>query len=62
MSKKGDEDGALWTLAEAAEYLKVTERWLKNSGRVHGVPRVKIGGLVRYVPEQVRRWATQQRG
>lgn len=55
-------DDQLWTITEAAEFLQVTERWLKNSGRVHGVPRVKIGGLVRYIPAELRRWASQQTG
>lgn len=54
------EPEALWGLDETAAYLQVSTRWLQNSGRTHGVPRVRIGGLIRYVPDQVRRWALQQ--
>lgn len=50
----------LWNREQAAEYLGVTPRWMANTGRDLGVPQLRIGGLVRYQPNEVRSWASQQ--
>jgi len=46
----------LWTLAEVAEYLSVSPT---SVGRLD-IPRVRLGGAVRYDPETVKRWARLQ--
>lgn len=50
----------LWNREQAAEYLGVTLRWMANTGRHLGVPQLRIGGLVRYQPSDVKLWAAQQ--
>jgi hypothetical protein len=43
----------LWTVVEAAKYLGVSERYLRDSA----VPKAKFGRLVRYLPAEVMEFA-----
>jgi len=52
----------LWNREQAASYLGVTPRWMANTGRHLGIPQLRIGGLVRYQPNQLKQWASQQTG
>jgi hypothetical protein len=45
----------LWSLKEAADYLKMSTSWVRRSD----VPVVALGRARRYDPEQVRLFATQ---
>jgi hypothetical protein len=58
------DSGRLWTQAEAAEYLCVSQRYLRASS----CPKILLPGtglhgkpLVRYNPADVRAWAQQRR-
>src|SRR5438067_300091 len=52
---------SLWSAHEAAAFLRMSERWLRNST----VPKIRLPGktgsprAVRYDPEEVRAWAKQ---
>lgn len=47
----------LWTVKEAAAYLRLSTSWLYKRVGEGGIPHVKIGSVVRFVPEQVRQYA-----
>lgn len=46
----------LWTVADVAEYLGVTERTVRTWQQSHRLPFLKIGGTVRFRPTDVRSW------
>jgi excisionase family DNA binding protein len=46
----------LWTVVEAADYLGVSERYLRDSA----VPKVRMGRLVRYIPAEVMEFARRK--
>jgi hypothetical protein len=43
----------LWTVVEAAKYLGVSERYVRDSA----VPKARFGRLVRYIPAEVVEFA-----
>lgn len=50
-----------WTSRETADFLRLSEQTLANwRWRGCGPPYLKINGAVRYDPEAVRAWATDQ--
>ena len=49
----------LWTVAQVAEYLAVTERTVRAWQIEHRLPFLKIGGVVRFRPADVVSWADQ---
>jgi len=46
----------LWTVADVAEYLGVTERTVRTWQHSQRLPYLKIGGTVRFRPTDVRTW------
>jgi excisionase family DNA binding protein len=46
-------DSDLWTSERVAQYLHVSLKTVFNL-RKHGLPFVKLGGAVRFVPEEVK--------
>ena len=49
----------LWTVAQVAEYLAVTERTVRAWQTEHRLPYLKIGGVVRFRAADVAAWAGQ---
>lgn len=49
----------LWTVADVARYLGVTERTVRTWQYSHRLPHLKIGGTVRFRPDQVYSWAEE---
>jgi excisionase family DNA binding protein len=49
----------LWTVADVAEYLAVTERTVRAWQTEHRLPHLKIGGVVRFRPTDVVAWADE---
>jgi excisionase family DNA binding protein len=47
----------LWTVADVAEYLAVTERTVRAWQTEHRLPFLKIGGVIRFRPPDVISWA-----
>jgi excisionase family DNA binding protein len=45
------------TIEEAAAFLKVTKRTLYRHGEI---PRVKVGGQLRFIQEDLERWVRMQ--
>lgn len=51
----------LWTTEDVARYLSVAPKTVRKWQLGGRLPFVKLGGLVRYVPEDVRQWVGAQR-
>jgi excisionase family DNA binding protein len=49
----------LWTVADVAEYLGVTERTVRTWQYRLRLPHLKIGGTVRFRPVAILAWAEQ---
>jgi excisionase family DNA binding protein len=55
----------LWDARDVARYLKVSRSWVYQKAEAGLLPYLKVGGLVRFVPEQVREFvlgSTGERG
>lgn len=50
----------LLTSRETAELLRVKERQLRNLRNRGIIPYVKLGGAVRFIPEQLRQTLTER--
>ena len=50
---EGSEE-TLWDAKDVATYLKVSRNWVYDQVARGRLPHVKIGGLVRFHPEQIR--------
>ncbi|MGW8765859.1 helix-turn-helix domain-containing protein [Streptomyces sp. NPDC055815] len=48
-------------IAEAAEYLGMSQRWMYRDSRRHGLPRYYFGGRLKFKVEDLERWAQQQK-
>ena len=51
-------DEALWTASDVARFLSVSERTVRAWQLDHKLPFLKIGGTVRFVPDEIRVWAS----
>ncbi len=49
------------TPAEAADYLGVTERWVRRAVQERRVPFMKVGRLLRFHPDDLDSWLNEQR-
>ena len=49
----------LWTVADVADYLAVTERTVRAWQYDHRLPYLKIGGTIRFRPAEILAWAAQ---
>ena len=50
-------DDGLWDARDVARYLKVRGSWVYQKAEAGLLPYLKVGGLVRFVPERVRAFA-----
>ncbi|HSH59106.1 MAG TPA: helix-turn-helix domain-containing protein [Acidimicrobiales bacterium] len=51
-------DEPLWTASDVAEFLSISERTVRAWQLDHKLPYLKIGGTVRFIPEEIRTWAS----
>lgn len=51
---------ALWTVGDVAGYLKVSTSWVYKRAESGELPHLRIGGHLRFDPDQVRRWVRSQ--
>ena len=52
----------LWDARDVARYLKVSRSWVYQKAEAGLLPYLKVGGLVRFVPERVREFALAAAG
>lgn len=59
-----DLDGieTLWDARDVARYLKVSRSWVYQKAEAGLLPYLKVGGLVRFVPERIRDFAHASEG
>ena len=50
---------ALWTIADVAHLLGCSERQVYNLRR-HGLPSIRVQGMVRFIPRSVQAWLVNQ--
>jgi excisionase family DNA binding protein len=51
------DDDRLWTVAQTAKFLNVSQRWVYRAVGNGEIPSFKLGGLVRFRPQTVREFA-----
>jgi excisionase family DNA binding protein len=51
------DDEPLWTVRRTAHYLSVSETTVRAWQQAHLIPFFKVGGSIRFVPEEIRQWA-----
>jgi excisionase family DNA binding protein len=51
----GAGDEGLWTVDQAAEFLKLKPYTVRVWVR-RGMPAIKIGGRLRFIPDELKRW------
>jgi excisionase family DNA binding protein len=52
-----DTTETLWDARDVARYLKVSRSWVYQKAEAGLLPYLKVGGLVRFVPERIRAFA-----
>lgn len=52
--------GEIMTVAEVADFLKVTERTIYRLAAAKRIPAFKVGGSWRFVRSDIDRWIRQQ--
>jgi len=59
-----DYDGieTLWDARDVARYLKVSRSWVYQRAEAGQLPYLKVGGLVRFVPDRIREFALASAG
>ncbi len=51
-------DDVLWTVVEVAAYLRVSRSWVYHRLESGLLPHLRVGGLVRFEPKQIRECAS----
>jgi hypothetical protein len=46
--------GSLWTVADVAQFMCASESWVPNAVAVGRLPCTRIGGLLRFQPDEIR--------
>jgi excisionase family DNA binding protein len=54
---EGGDPEPLWDANDVAAYLKVSRSWVYHRSESGELPCLRVGGLVRFEPEQVREYA-----
>ena len=52
--------GRAWKVQDVAEFLQASESWVRNAAAGGRLPCVKIGGLLRFDPDEIRSLAHSQ--
>jgi excisionase family DNA binding protein len=52
----------LWDARDVARYLKVSRSWVYQKAEAGLLPYLRVGGLVRFVPERIREFALAAAG
>ena len=51
---------ALWTAEDVAAYLKASRSWVYQKAEAGLLPSLRLGGLLRFDPDQIRAFARGQ--
>lgn len=47
-------DEHFWTVKDVASYLQASESWVRHAAAAGRLPYRKIGGLLRFLPEEIK--------
>ena len=50
-------DDCLWSVREVAHYLRMSTSWVYNAAERGELPTLRIGGRLRFDPDQIRAFA-----
>lgn len=50
----------LWTVVEVAEFLNLRPKTIRNRVSLGKIPHVKVDGLLRFRPSEIRRWIAEE--
>lgn len=53
-ASQANDNERLWTVAQTAEYLNVSVSWVYRATERSELPHLKLGGLIRFVPRDIR--------
>lgn len=53
-------DDALWKVPDVADFLNVSQQTIRRRIKAGAIPYLRVGGLIRFVPSDVREWVEQQ--
>jgi excisionase family DNA binding protein len=56
------QDDTLWTVADAARFLRVSKSWVYSATAAGRMPCIRIGALVRFDPASTKAWAAGKDG
>lgn len=56
------QEEALWEVADAATYLKVSKSWVYQASSAGTLPCVRIGALLRFDPATLKKWVRGEAG
>jgi len=57
LQPQNDNSASLWDAKDVAAYLKVSRSWVYHRAEAGLLPCVRIGSLLRFEPETIRRLA-----
>ena len=60
MEKRKEFPDRPWTIEEVAEYLQLSERTIEARIKDSGLPCIRVGGVRRFLREDVDRWLAAQ--
>jgi len=49
-------EGALWDAIDVAAYLKTSRSWVYQRAEAGLLPKLRVGGLLRFDPEAIKAW------
>ncbi|MBI5536553.1 MAG: helix-turn-helix domain-containing protein [Deltaproteobacteria bacterium] len=61
MEQLAKNEEGLWNANDVATYLKVSRSWVYHRAESGELPCVRIGGLLRFVPDDMRAFARGER-
>lgn len=53
-------DEALWRVQEVAGFLHASASWVYHAAEAGRLPCVRLGGLLRFRPAEIRAWVDRQ--
>jgi len=61
LAETASDTSRLWTVEEVCGFLGVSKRWVHERTRLGEIPCYRFGTMLRFDPQEIRRWITQYR-
>jgi excisionase family DNA binding protein len=53
-------DDILWKVTNVAKFLQVSRSWVYHAADSGRLPSLKVGGLLRFQPDEIKEWVQRQ--